>query len=258
METELQVTATDLYVSFPLWMDEEQPLLSAESEVALLVGETDRPYLEETLDEGAKILSMGWIGRLHLTPNDWLHLRLEAGYASGDNDGRDDTVSLFSFHSDYAAGMVLFDQVIPMLTARSIDRIHDPDLVETAPASTRYLVNQGAVRDVRYLYPVLTVQPWAWLECKAAYLYAQRASDVADPFQTGIAGGYSTGFDGTTRGSKDLGQEIAASIRITAELIDRWTASAQIEAGLFFPGAALSVLDQEKISALRLGGELSW
>ena len=109
------------------------------------------------------------------------------------------TTSTASLHfSDYQIGMVLFDQVMPMLTARSVDRIHDPELIQQAPASTRFLVNQGALRNARYIYPVIGYRPIEGLELKLAYLMAFSAAGAVDPFQSGINGGYNLGFDGGT------------------------------------------------------------
>ena len=92
--------------------------------------------------------------------------------------------------------MVLFDQVMPMLTARSVDRIHDPELIQQAPASTRFLVNQGALRNARYIYPVIGYRPIEGLELKLAYLMAFSAAGAVDPFQVASTV-VNLGFDGS-------------------------------------------------------------
>ena len=77
---------------------------------------------------------------------------------------------------------------------RSVDRIHDPELIQQAPASTRFLVNQGALRNARYIYPVIGYRPIEGLELKLAYLMAFSAAGAIDPFQSGINGGYNLGL----------------------------------------------------------------
>lgn len=260
LDSTLQVATTDLYASLPLVTDSQRVVLGFESEVALVLGQTTRPYLEETFEDGSAVRSLGAVGRLNYKPSQAFEVKLEGGYASGDNDPRDDRFSVFSFHTDYNVGMILFDQVLPMLSARALDRIHDPALVRQAPPSTRFLVNQGAVRDARYLYPVIRYRPLQMLELRAAYLLALNAADVMDPFQTAINGGFAHGFDGepTASRSKLLGHEFAAGARLSLGQEDGLRARLGVEGGVLLPGAALEVLGQSTITAARVGMEVLW
>ena len=201
----LQVLTSDVYAKVPLWTQNDRVKLSSETEAAFIYGQTNRPYLDETFEDGATIQAFGAVARLNYAPTESLNLKFEGGYASGDQDARDDVYRVFTFHSDYQIGMVLFDQVMPMLTARSVDRIHDPELIQQAPASTRFLVNQGALRNARYLYPVIGYRPIEGLELKLAYLMAFSAAGAIDPFQSGINGGYNLGFDGEPTDFKEFG-----------------------------------------------------
>ena len=74
--------------------------------------------------------------------------------------------------------------------------IHDPELIQQAPASTR-LVLIKALFGMPLLYPVIGYRPIEGLELKLAYLMAFSAAGAIDPFQSGINGGYNLGFDET-------------------------------------------------------------
>lgn len=254
----LQVLTSDIYAHVPLWMKNGRALLSAELEAAYILGQTNRPYLDETYTDGAAVQAFGAVARLNYEPNEALNLKLEGGYASGDQDARDDVYRVFTFHSDYQVGMVLFDQVMPMLTARSVDRIHDPELIKQAPASTRFLVNQGAVRDARYIYPVVGYRPTDGLEFKLAYLMAFSAADAVDPFQSGINGGYNLGFDGEAVSSRSLGQELCLGVRYTIDSGASLKTTMIAEGALFAPGKALSSVINDNVTLARAGFSLAW
>ena len=133
-------------------------------------------------------------------------------FASGDNDPRDSTIRQFTFNQSYTVGLVLFKHVLPLISARSIDRLADPDLLDVPPYALRFTVNQGAVRNAAYAYPNVRwhmTEQWA---VRFAYLYAQRAADAVDPYQSAIAGGYNTAVGGGQPGGRELGHEIDAAI----------------------------------------------
>ena len=254
----LQVLTSDVYAKLPLWTQNNRVKLSLETEAAFIYGQTNRPYLDETFEDGATIQAFGAVARLNYAPTESLNLKFEGGYASGDQDARDDVYRVFTFHSDYQIGMVLFDQVMPMLTARSVDRIHDPELIQQAPASTRFLVNQGALRNARYLYPVIGYRPIEGLELKLAYLMAFSAAGAIDPFQSGINGGYNLGFDGKPTMSKNLGQELCLGVRYTVNASNGLKTTLIAEGGVLAPGAALSSVINDNVSLARAGFSLSW
>jgi len=254
----LQVLTSDVYAKVPLWTQNGRARLSAELEAAFIYGKTTRPYLDETYEDGATIQALGAVARLNYEPVESLSMKLETGYASGDQDSRDDVYRVFTFHSDYQVGMVLFDQVMPMLTARSVDRIHDPELIKQAPAATRFLVNQGAVRDARYLYPVIGYRPSPDLELKLAYLMAYSAADAVDPFQSGINGGYNLGFDGEAAASRHLGQELCIGVRYTIAGGASLKTTMIAEGAMFVPGDALSAVINDNVTLARAGFSLAW
>ena len=72
---------------------------------------------------------------------------------------RDATSRTFSMHSDHEVGLLLFEQVIPLLTARAADRGVDPALLARPTPGARNLVNQGQVSNAVYVFPTVRYRP---------------------------------------------------------------------------------------------------
>jgi hypothetical protein len=213
--------------------------LDLEGEVALITGDTRRPYLDETFENGASVLSLGAVARLRFDDHrSRLTAKLEAGYASGDNDPHDATVRQFTFHSDHNVGLVLFDHVMPMLSARAVDRVSDGTLTGAQPASTRFLVNQGAVSNAMYLHPTFRARPVPDLDLRFGYVLATADADVIDPYQSAKIGGFNASYGGDSPGSRFLGQEFDLSARYAFHLGSGVTARVGTELGAFLPGDA--------------------
>lgn len=230
------VVAVDLYGRRTVQLGAGQRL-HAEAEGAVILGRSDRPYSEETLG-GVDVASVGAVGRLRLQ-DDALRLtaKLEAGYASGDNDPRDGKARAFAFHSDYNVGLVLWKQVLPALAARGIDRLADPNLLAQRPPSLRYAVNQGAVSNAVYLQPTVRWRPLAALDVRLGYLLAATAGRFSDPYQSGMNGGYPTTPGGKSNTTGLYGHEVDASVRYDIALPGRITLRVGAEAGVLVPGA---------------------
>jgi hypothetical protein len=137
-----------------------------------------------------------------------------------------------------AVGLILFDHYLPMLSARAVDRLADPGLLAVPPASTRYLVNQGAVSNAVYAFPTLRWRPVAPLDVRLGYLVASADGDVIDPYSSAKNGGYNATFGGRSPGSRFLGQELDIALRYGIRAGAGVTVRVGYEAGVFFPGAA--------------------
>ena len=139
-KTELTSFVSDLTWQHPFNLGRQQ--VEWVGEIALILGHTTRPYLEETFEDGAEIRAFGGMTRatVPLAP---IKMHLEIGYASEDNDPMDSTMRTFNFHSSFGVGLVLVDHVLPMMSARSVDRINDESLLDVTPPSLRFTVNQG-------------------------------------------------------------------------------------------------------------------
>lgn len=236
--TTVQVNSVDVYGKWTI-TERGEHRLQLEGEAALIVGRTDRPWLDETFEDGARVQSMGALARLRYdSQRARLTARLDAGYASGDNDPRDDVARAFSFHSDYNVGLILFDQVMPMLTARAGDRVFDPDLLAVPPSGVRFTAAQGGVTNAGYLNPVVRWRPVAGLDARLGWLYAVAAAELVDVYQSALAGGFNTGFGGVTGGSRVLGNELNLGLRYTFEFDGATAVRFGGEGGVFLPGAA--------------------
>ena len=259
-ESQANVWVTDLYGRLFLTRPSAPHTLQLETEMALIAGDTTRPFLEETSARGAGVLSFGGAARLRFDSAPLrLTAKVEAGYASGDNDSRDNTARQFSFHTDYNVGLVLFDHVLPMLTARAVDRLVDPGLVAVRPLSVRFLVNQGAVSNALYLNPTVRLRPVPRLELRLGYVLAESDADLIDPYSSAKNGGYNANFNGESPGSRSLGQEVDLGARVSFDLGAGVTLRAGYEAGFFFPGDALkNVVDDKPIWTARALSDVSF
>jgi len=233
--------------------------LTLEGEGAVITGHTTRPYLVETAADGASILSGGFVGRLRYDHNP---LRLtavaEVGFASGDNDPRDTVSRSFTFHSDHKAGLILFDQVLPLLTAHAADRASDPNLIAVPTPGARYTINQGQVSNAVYVYPTLKWRPVESVDLRVGYLGAWSAGQLYDVFLTGMNGGWNTGFGGQDASRRHMGDEALLQARW------RWTGAANLaievgaEGAVFVPGKAFEKLNLPTQGLGRLRLDFLW
>jgi hypothetical protein len=239
--TQVQVNSVDLYGRWVVVQPDPSHRLTLETELAGIFGTTDRPYIDETFEDGAAVRSFGGIlrARYDSDVSDFT-AKLELGYASGDNDPRDDVARNFSFNSDYNVGLILFDQVMPMLSARAADRVLDPELLAVPPSGVRYTVQQGVVTNAGYVNPVFRWRPVNGLDARFGYLYAVAAADVVDVYQTALAGGYNTNAGGITGASRALGHELDFALRYTLHADDSTSFRLGGEGGVFLPGAAFN------------------
>lgn len=237
--TTVRVSSVDVYGKWTITEPGGDHRVQLEGEAALIAGRTDRPWLDETFEDGARVQSMGALLRVRYDAQSArLTARLDAGYASGDNDPRDDVARAFSFHTDYNVGLILFDQVMPMLTARAGDRVFDPDLLAVPPSGVRYTAAQGGVTNAGYLNPVVRWQPVRGLDARVGWLYAVAAAELVDVYQSALAGGFNTGFGGVTGGSRVLGHEVNLGLRYKFDIDDSTAIRFGGEGGVFLPGAA--------------------
>lgn len=235
--------------------------LRIEAEGAWIHGRTTRPFPGGPID-GADLSAFGAVARLRYDDEPaGVHARLEAGFASGDSDGRDATASAFHFDPDYRVGLILFDQLLPRLTARAVDRLADPSTSSVPPAGLRFAINQGSISNAIFLYPVFRVRPVEGLDLRMAYLFAIAPSSVTDPYNTTLNGGYNTSFGGGPPGSRVLGHEIDMSVRYAIPIVSSLRVRVGAEGGFFFGGGALDGLASAPLGAVALGrllGDVAW
>jgi hypothetical protein len=245
----------DVYGKVRVTPNEGEHHVTLEGEAAVVQGRSTRPWFEATVPEGARVLSAGMVSRVRYD-NDAHHLTavVESGFATGDNNPRDGVSRTFSMHSDHEVGLLLFEHVLPLLSANAVDRASDPQLVATPLPGARNAVNQGQVSNAVYLYPTLRWRPVPALDLRAGWLSAWSAGDAADPFLTGLAGGYAVGWGGGDASRRHLGDELDASARVHLKATGDLAVDLGAEGGIFLPGGALADLDLTPTTAPWRGG----
>ncbi len=202
-------------------------------EGAFVTGETDR-IIAHNAREGLNVRAAGWVlrGDLEVGP---ARLRLETGYASGDDNPEDGESRRFGFDPDYQVGLILFDEVMARRSVRTTERIADPARANRAPKGIDSFVTDGRMTGATYLYPTLRVRPRPWLEASGGVLLAWSSAANLDPFTTFQAGGAPR--DGFDRGApgRYLGAEALGGIKLRT---DEWLGlpfGVGMQAGVFVP-----------------------
>lgn len=235
----------DLYGKVRLTPDESPAAFGLEGEVALISGSSTRAYGEES-SNGSDIASFGALLRARFDHDvARLSVLMELGYASGDADIRDGVARTFHMNSDHEVGLLLFEHVLPLVQARSIDRAADPELSGTPSPGLRHGIPQGSVHNAVYLYPTFRWRPVATLDVRLGGLVAWSASDVVDVYESAIAGGYNQGFDGEQAESRLYGGEVLAGFRGTIPLPAGLGLELGVEGAVFVPGAVFDGLSDD-------------
>lgn len=250
------VAVLDLHGKTTLPLAPDQFLI-LEGEGAAVLGVSERPWSDATWDEDSDVRQFGGLARVR-----WAHdvLRLsaqvETGYASGDNDPRDETSRTFTMHTDHNVGLVLFDHVLPLLSARGADQLGDPALAAVAPPSTRFAINPGAVQNAIYINPVVRWRPLEPLDLRLGWLFAVPAADVIDPYQTAINGGYPTSYGGKVQKRGSYGHELDGRATWDFALPEATLARVGVEGGVLFPGSTFD--DVANLRPISGGSDEIW
>ncbi|WP_437950712.1 hypothetical protein WME98_07755 [Sorangium sp. So ce296] len=182
---------------------------------------------------------------------------LEAGYASGDDDPRDDVSRRFTFDPSHNVGLILFDQVLAWKTARSAT-IAERELFAASPEpGIRSLPSKGGVFGAAYVNPRVVVRPARWLDLKAGAVIAEATADVVDPHNP-RAGGVLANYDGGDKRRRDLGVELDLGVDARIAMGRLVTIQLGTEAGVLFPGGAFddaagTELPDQYLLTLKLG-----
>jgi hypothetical protein len=234
---ELSLTAFDLHARWQLPLYMLRAELRLQAEAVLLVGETGREQPAGS-PNGVDILQLGWAARGEMS---WLCPRVavgvEVGYASGDADPDDGTSKNFTFDPDYRVGLILFSDVMRLITLRGAERMADPRRVGVAPAGAEQLPTDGGVRNAVYLTPGVTWRPGPW-RLSLGGLLAWGAERFIDPFASLQAGGTGRNHRGQ-EASRFYGGEVDAGIHYGLGVSGLGAAEVGIQGGVFVPGAAL-------------------
>ena len=188
---------------------------------------------------------------------------MELGLVSGDNNTQDGTARAMKLDPGYKVGMILFEEVLSRISARSHDRVTDPDLVGSPPKGTDLIPTNGSVTNTYYIHPHITYAPFEkLLQMQVGYLWATAPADVVDPFSTAENGGYNQNAFEVNNASGLLGTEFNASLRTSHDMDGYFSLGFGVQYGLFQPGAALGTADGVDglgtIQKVRFLSDLSW
>lgn len=215
--------------------------LKLEAEVALIIGATNEVQFEVAPDEVA-VNQVGGVVRATLEDRGTgIDYGLEVGVASGDNDPQDGTLRSFRFDPGYKVGMILFEEVLNRASARSYDRVTDPNLVGEPPKGSERIATQGSITNAIYLNPTVH-STWfdGMFHASAGLLVAFAAGDVTDPYASAQSGGYNRNAWGKRNAFGPLGYELNTALDVRVGGDDdllQFRVGAQY--GVFVPGSAL-------------------
>lgn len=184
--------------------------VTAEIEMVHIRGKSNRIYSEQTRGEVTKVRSFGGLIRFDITELTGFvptTNRLEFGLASGDANPTDSTSSAFYIHSNYNPGLIIFEQVLPLLSTNSVERLTDKDLVGQTAPGLRYGIQQGNVTNAMFVHFQENYQIFPSLYFRTGLVWVRSLAPITDPFLTAMNGGYNIGFGNESTISDQLGQE---------------------------------------------------
>jgi hypothetical protein len=190
-----------------------------------------------TPSEHCTVLQGGGIARGGYTKGA-LSLDLLGGFASGDGNPFDATVTNFRFDRDFKVGLVLFDQVMAWQTAAMVRRAGDPALANVPAAGLELLSTSGAVTNALFVQPQVRWQLSGQTKLTASALWAKSAQGVFDPLWTNRTSAL-TGPFGQPAG-RDYGVEFDVGLDDTRALDARRSLVWGLAAGHFLPGDAFA------------------
>lgn len=210
-----------------------------EAEVAGIFGESrlfnnpDDPDAKDIRQSGGAIQVGGLEGP-------WIPV-MEMGWASGDgNLNADRTISNFRFSPDYNVGLILFEELLPLIT-EAILRDDIEANTGVVPEAANFFPTEGRVTNAFYLYPRLKYHPFESIETKLALVQAWALKDVVNPgnLVTPPTGGTNTGLRGADPSARNYGTEIDAGVEYT--FIEQFRMG--VQGGVLFPGDVFDVGD---------------
>jgi hypothetical protein len=243
-------TGSKVYIT-DLWWRVRYGNLFTEGEAYYIFGETfggvpfPRTNLKKDASINAGVARFAW-----LTPK-W-DAMLELGHASGDEFLDDETFKQRAIHPDFNVGLILFEETLRELTARTYGI---PFFSEQNPQGALGFMSNGGVINANYIQPKGRFRPTpvAQLEIVAGLLMAW----VDTTSTEGVALFPACAIGGACKGTKDathLGTEIDVAVR--AHFAGQMRFS--LEAGYLMFGDALKHQLTEADSSFSLQSSISF
>jgi hypothetical protein len=182
-----------------------------EMELSHIRGSTNRIYSEQTRGDISQIRSMGGLFRLlNVDSKNKTHPSnslFELGFASGDVNPTDNVSTTFYLHSNYNPGLILFEQVLPMISANALQRLTDPELVGQSTSGLRYGIGQGNISNALFVHMQDDHQLFPSFHIRTGYLWIRSITPVTDPFASAMNGGEPKGYGDVDELSNHIGSE---------------------------------------------------
>jgi hypothetical protein len=236
-------------------------------ELVYLTGHTNR-FQQLGSPDGLEVNSLGFAGRLGFETWFGLDFEAEVGYASGDNNPYDDESHAFFFDPDYNVGLVFFEEMLPLITARSVEISADPAHNATSPKGLDLVPTQGRVTNAVYLLPQLrySFRPRTRfvekLQVMAGPLFIFTPARLSHGYYTFENGGVATNHLGRQTDSDYVGCELLAGLRaVFWPFPEHIGLAVRLDQSYFIPGDALADPDGEKpdgVWKIIAGASLLW
>ncbi len=245
--------STDAFVAdlFARWtvMKTAESSLTLSGELAAITGTTTQSRSDAA--EVLAIRQLGVVGKVNYR-NGRLGLLFDGGFASGDQNPYDATISNFRFDSNYKVGLILFDQVLGYQTARSGWRAADPQLAGVAPEGIELLPTAGAVTGAWYLFPRAKYGFADWIDVYGGPLFAFTTAQLTDPFNTRLNGGTPLNYLGAKPGNY-LGTEFDLGLSVHGSPTSYLNIAATLEGGMLLPGDAFLMTSGKSMGPVGVG-----
>ena len=242
--------------------------LGLDYEFAALLGSTTR-FEQLGAEEGLDLKGFGLVARLRQEfVSIGLDVEFEFGYASGDNNPYDDESTAFYFDPDYNVGLIFFDEMLPLITARSVDEMTDPERITAVPKGIDLVPSQGRVTNTIYYLPQISYVPPLGLGLDERLRLMLGALVLTTParfshaYYTFENGGTPTNHLRARTKSSYLGTELLAGVHFGLWPKQRHIAlNLVLEHATFLPGEGLADGDgglPDPVWKIIAGAELEW
>lgn len=190
-------------------------------------------------DQDIELTASRLVAEYKLSP---LTLRLEWGYAAGDDDPRTSTpLTITTWPRDTNLGLLLFEHILAFQSARSAAvGIENLRQVESDSFPLTEIATEGRVINVNALFPQVFWDVVPQLRLKAGVLLAWSAVDVVDPIQSLLLwDGEQISDDAVNYHGGKPGGYWGTEIDLGVEWRYKTMFEVAVEAGVVFPGSAL-------------------
>jgi hypothetical protein len=140
---------------------------------------------------------------------------------------------------DHRVGLVLFPEVLAMMSARAAFLAEDPTLGGRPPRGSALIPTNGGVSGAFYFFPHLAWRPLEWMEVRLGGVLAFASADVVDPYAQRLES-RTVNVRGGDPTQRDLGVEVDAAVRMHGALSAETGVELEggLEGGVLFPGRA--------------------